>query len=149
MNSNLDQYLNLVKGKRIVFTNGCFDIIHSGHVSYLIEAKKMGDILIVGLNSDSSIKKLKGKDRPVIIQEDRKFILENLKPVDRVEIFDEDTPLELIKLIKPSLLVKGGDYQIAEIVGYKEVLSWGGDVKTIQFKDGKSTSKIIDQIQRL
>jgi rfaE bifunctional protein nucleotidyltransferase chain/domain len=149
MSRSLEDFLNKNLGKRIVFTNGCFDIIHSGHVSYLVEAKALGDLLIVGLNSDKSVSRLKGPDRPVVHEQDRKFILENLKPVDHVEIFDEETPLELIKKIKPTLLVKGGDYEINKIVGYSEVLSWGGSVKTLEFKLGKSTSSIIDKIRRI
>jgi len=142
------EFLLKNKHKRIVFTNGCFDILHSGHIMYLNEAKAQGDFLIVGLNSDSSIKKLKGSDRPINNEEDRKYLLENLKAVDCVEIFQEDTPYELIKTIMPSVLVKGGDWQIGEIVGSDLVLKKGGEVKSLSFKEGKSTTNIIDKIRK-
>ncbi|WP_457641918.1 D-glycero-beta-D-manno-heptose 1-phosphate adenylyltransferase [Persephonella sp.] len=135
------------EGKKIVFTNGCFDIIHAGHVDYLEKAKKLGDILIVGLNSDSSIRRIKGKDRPVNIQEHRKKVLEALKPVDLVIIFDEDTPERLIKEIKPDVLVKGGDWKIENIVGADFVQSYGGTVTTIDFVYDTSTTKIIQKVK--
>ena len=135
------------EGKKIVFTNGCFDIIHAGHVDYLEKAKKLGDILIVGLNSDSSIRRIKGKDRPVNIQEHRKKVLEALKPVDLVIIFDEDTPERLIKEIKPNVLVKGGDWKIENIVGADFVQSYGGTVTTIDFVYDTSTTKIIQKVK--
>ena len=134
--------------KKIVFTNGCFDIVHVGHVQMLIEAKKQGDYLIVGLNSDASVKRLKGNSRPINRELDRKFLLENLKPVDEVVIFEEDTPLELIKKIKPNVLVKGGDWSIDQIVGADFVLENGGEVKSLIFKDGYSTTKIIEKVQK-
>ncbi len=105
------------KGKKIIFTNGCFDIIHRGHITYLKAAKELGDFLIVGLNSDNSVKRLKGQTRPVNNEKDRALILENLKPVDAVVIFNEDTPIKLIENIKPDFLVKGGDWKNDEIVG--------------------------------
>jgi rfaE bifunctional protein nucleotidyltransferase chain/domain len=117
----LTKFLEVNKGKKIVFTNGCFDILHRGHVTYLNQAKSLGDLLVMGMNSDASVKRLKGPERPINKELDRKFVLENLKSVDFVEIFTEDTPLELIKLVKPSILVKGGDWTIDKIVGGKEV----------------------------
>ncbi len=133
------------EGKKIVFTNGCFDIIHAGHVDYLEKAKALGDVLVIGLNSDNSIRRIKGKDRPVNIQEHRKKVLEALKPVDLVIIFEEDTPERLIKEIKPDVLVKGGDWSIENIVGADFVKSYGGEVKTIDFVYDISTTKIIEK----
>jgi len=128
--------------KKIVFTNGCFDILHRGHVSYLDKAKSYGDILIVGLNSDDSIKRLKGKNRPINIQEDRAYILAGLESVDFVVLFNEDTPYNLIKLIEPDILVKGGDYYNKEIIG-SDIAK---EVRLVDFIDGKSTTQIINQI---
>lgn len=133
------------EGEKIVFTNGCFDIIHAGHVDYLEKAKSYGDILVVGLNSDDSVKRLKGKDRPINPQEYRKKVLEALKPVDLVIIFDEDTPERLIKEVKPDILVKGGDYTINTIVGADFVMSYGGQVKIIDFVYDISTTKILEK----
>ncbi|MDA8158383.1 MAG: D-glycero-beta-D-manno-heptose 1-phosphate adenylyltransferase [Deltaproteobacteria bacterium] len=135
------------KSKKIVFTNGCFDIIHAGHISYLNEAKALGDILIVGLNSDKSVRRLKGADRPVVNERDRAYILANLKPVDYVVIFDEDTPYELIKEINPDVLVKGADYKGKSIAGSDIVKSSGGETVLINFIEGKSTSEIIKKIK--
>lgn len=132
------------KGKKIIFTNGCFDILHIGHVKYLEKAKKFGDILILGLNSDKSVRVLKGKNRPINSQDDRAFILASLEVVDYVVIFGDDTPLDLIKLIKPDVLVKGGDYEGKEIVG-QEIAK---EVKLVKFIDGISTSKIIQKVQK-
>ena len=140
-------FLEKIKGKTLVFTNGCFDILHSGHVAYLNEAKAQGDYLIIGLNSDASVKRLKGEQRPINKELDRKFVLENLKSVDCVQIFEEDTPLEIIKQICPQILVKGGDWKIDQIVGSDFVLANGGVVKSLIFKDGYSTSKIIQDAQ--
>ncbi|HHG74109.1 MAG TPA: D-glycero-beta-D-manno-heptose 1-phosphate adenylyltransferase [Persephonella sp.] len=136
------------EGKKVVFTNGCFDIIHAGHVDYLEKAKSLGDVLIVGLNSDESIRRIKGKDRPVNIQEHRKRVLEALKPVDLVVIFDEDTPERLIKQIKPDVLVKGGDWSVENIVGADFVRSYGGEVVTIDFVYDISTTKIIEKARK-
>ncbi len=133
-------------GKKIIFTNGCFDILHRGHVEYLMGARALGDALVLGLNSDQSVSRLKGSTRPINNQEDRKYILESLKCVDCVEIFDEDTPLNLIKFVKPTILVKGGDYDLKKIVGYDFVTSYGGEVKVLNFVPGKSTSLIISKI---
>ncbi len=136
-------------GKKVVFTNGCFDIIHAGHVDYLEKAKKLGDILVVGLNSDSSVKRIKGEKRPIIPQEMRAKVLRSLKPVDYVVVFEEDTPLRLIRAIKPDVLVKGGDWELERIVGREFVESYGGEVKTIPFEFDISTSKIVERIIRL
>jgi rfaE bifunctional protein nucleotidyltransferase chain/domain len=136
------------ENKKIVFTNGCFDILHRGHVAYLNEARKLGDILIIGLNSDASVKRLKGSERPINSELDRKFVLENLKAVTAVEIFTQDTPLELIKLIKPSVLVKGGDWKIEQIVGSSEVIGWGGEVLSLNFVDGYSTTSVINKFKK-
>ncbi len=134
------------KGKKIVFTNGCFDILHYGHVSYLEEAKNLADVLIVGLNSDESVKRLKGPSRPINGQSERAYVLGALKSVDYVVIFDQDTPYELIKLITPDILVKGGDWTPQQIVGSDIVLEDGGEVKSLIFKTGFSSTKIIDKI---
>ena len=133
--------------KKIVFTNGCFDIVHVGHIQMLNEAKRQGNYLVVGLNSDSSVRRLKGETRPVNKELDRKFFLENLMAVDEVIIFEEDTPLELIKKVRPQVLVKGGDWAVDEIVGSDFVLSNGGEVKSLSFKDGFSTTSIIEKVQ--
>jgi D-beta-D-heptose 7-phosphate kinase/D-beta-D-heptose 1-phosphate adenosyltransferase len=137
------------KGKKIVFTNGCFDILHRGHVTYLNQARDLGDLLIVGINSDESVKRLKGPERPVNMLEDRAYVLSALKSVDYVIPFEEDTPLNLINLIMPDILVKGGDYTIDRIIGAQEVLANGGKVEIIPFVPGKSTSAIIDTIKTL
>ena len=137
----------LNKKEKIVFTNGCFDIVHVGHIHLLNEAKKFGDKLIVGLNSDLSVQRLKGSERPINNEHDRKFFLENLSSVDFVEVFFEDTPLELIKKIKPDVLVKGGDWPVDKIVGSDFVHSYGGDVLNINFKEGYSTTSLIEKIK--
>lgn len=139
--------LDRAKNKKIVFTNGCFDILHKGHVAYLNEARRLGDFLIVGLNSDASVKRLKGPTRPINNEGDRLFVMSHLRAVDGVEIFEEDTPLELIKLIRPMVLVKGGDWKVDQIVGGREVLSWGGEVLSLSFVDGYSTTSVIKKIQ--
>lgn len=136
------------KKKRIVFTNGCFDILHKGHVAYLQAAKSLGDILIVGMNTDDSVKRLKGSERPVNSLEDRAFVLSSLRSVDYVVPFDEDTPLSLIESIMPDILVKGGDYTIDTIIGAKEVIAHGGAVEIIPFVEGKSTTSIIEAIKK-
>ena len=137
------------KGKKIVFTNGCFDLLHPGHIYYLKEAKKKGSILILGLNSDSSVRKLKGKGRPLIPQKDRAELLANFEFIDYITIFDEDTPERLIKQISPDVLVKGGDYRRKEIVGGKFVAEKGGKVLIIPFLKGHSTTKLIKKIKRV
>ena len=133
------------KGKKIIFTNGCFDILHIGHVKYLEKAKTFGDILIVGLNSDKSVTRLKGKNRPINPQVDRSYILASLEVVDYVVIFDKDTPLDLIKAISPDILVKGGDYVGEEVVG-QDIAK---ELKLVKFIDGKSTTQTIKRIQNV
>ena len=134
------------KGKKIIFTNGCFDILHAGHVEYLAAAKEMGDKLIVAINTDRSVRKLKGSSRPINTLAHRAKVLASLQCVDKVVFFDEETPIKLIKTIKPDVLVKGGDYKINEIVGYEEVFKSGGKVMTIPLVKGISTTKIIQKM---
>jgi len=133
------------KAKKIVFTNGCFDLLHRGHVYYLAKAREMGDVLVIGLNSDNSVTRLKGEGRPVNNQNARAEVLGALGMVDYIIIFEEDTPLNLINVVRPDLLVKGGDYRAEEIVGYEEVISWGGKVLTIPIMEGYSTTSIIER----
>lgn len=135
--------------KKIVFTNGCFDIIHVGHVTYLQQARALGDILVVGLNSDSSVSKLKGPTRPVQCEEDRAIILSALGCVDYVVLFSDDTPEKLIKSVSPNVLVKGGDWPVEKIVGADHVLSGGGQVRSLPFVNGKSSTGIIEKVKRL
>lgn len=135
------------RGSKIVFTNGCFDILHRGHVEMLEKARALGDFLILGLNSDDSVRRLKGEGRPLVAQDDRAFILSRLEAVDAVSIFDEDTPLELLKVIQPHILVKGGDYNIDTIVGHELVQSYGGSVQTIPLSRGRSTTNIVQKIK--
>jgi len=134
------------QGKKIVFTNGCFDILHVGHVTYLDAAKQLGDVLIVGVNSDASVRRLKGPSRPINNESDRSMVLSALKAVDFTVIFDEDTPLELIKQITPHILTKGGDYTEDTIVGAPYVRSHGGEVVVIPLVAGKSTTSIIRKV---
>ena len=136
------------QNKKVVFTNGCFDLIHFGHIQYLRKARKLGHRLVVGLNSDSSVRRLKGTGRPLLSEHDRAHILAALDCVDMVVIFDEKTPIKLIKAIKPEILVKGGDYQIDQIVGYKEIKKWGGKVLTLSYVKGNSTTGLIQKIIR-
>jgi rfaE bifunctional protein nucleotidyltransferase chain/domain len=141
------EILEKVRGKKkIVFTNGCFDILHAGHADYLNRAKSLGDILVVGINSDASVRRIKGEKRPILPQQMRAYLLDNLKPVDYVVIFEEDTPLELIKAIKPDVLVKGADWDLERIVGADFVLSYGGRVERIPFSFDISTSKVIERV---
>jgi len=141
------ELLEKVRGKKkIVFTNGCFDILHAGHADYLNKAKSLGDILVVGINSDASVRRIKGENRPILPQQMRAYLLDNLKPVDYVVIFEEDTPLELIKAIKPDVLVKGADWDLERIVGADFVLSYGGRVERIAFSFDISTSKVVERI---
>lgn len=134
--------------KKVVFTNGCFDILHPGHIHLLQEAKQLGDLLIVGLNSDSSVKRLKGPDRPVQDENSRALLLAAILFVDYVVLFSEDTPLDLIKLISPDVLVKGGDYRENEIVGSDFVKETGGITITIPFLKGFSSSSLIDKSRK-
>lgn len=135
-----------LKSKTIVFTNGVFDILHEGHIAVLSEAATFGDVLIVGVNSDSSVKKLKGESRPINNENSRALIVASLIMVDAVVIFNEETPIELIKIIQPNVLVKGGDYTLESIVGAKEVLDAGGRVEIVPIKEGFSTTGIIKSI---
>lgn len=136
-------------GRRIVFTNGCFDILHRGHLDYLARAASFGNILIVGVNTDASVKRLKGPLRPVNAQEDRLFALASLLVIDAVCLFDEETPAELIDALRPDVLAKGGDYTIDRIVGARETLARGGQVEVIPFVDGYSTTNLIQKIHSL
>jgi len=134
------------EGKKIVFTNGCFDILHVGHTRYLEEAKKQGDVLVLGLNSDDSVRSLKGKERPLTPENERADIVAALESVDYVTIFPELTPLELIDYLKPNVLVKGGDWKEDQVVGRKSVEKWGGRVIIIPEIKGSSTTNIIEKI---
>ncbi len=133
--------------RRVVFTNGCFDILHVGHVRYLQEARRLGDYLVVGINSDASVKRIKGPSRPLQNERDRLEIIAALECVNLATIFDEDTPEKLIEIVRPDILVKGGDWSIDKIVGAKFVLSYGGEVKSLQFIPGHSTTNIIEKMQ--
>ncbi len=133
-------------GKRVVFTNGCFDILHRGHVDYLTKAKALGDLLVVGVNGDDSVRRLKGPNRPVVNQDDRAAVLAALAAVDYVSLFDEDTPFELIRAIVPDVLVKGADWSVEAIVGKDVVEAAGGTVQTLEFLPNRSTSSIIQKI---
>jgi D-beta-D-heptose 7-phosphate kinase/D-beta-D-heptose 1-phosphate adenosyltransferase len=135
-----------LKSKTIAFTNGVFDILHEGHIAVLSEAASFADVLIVGVNSDSSVKKLKGESRPVNQEDSRALIIASLIMVDAVTIFNEETPLEIIRLIQPDVLIKGGDYTLETIVGAKEVLDNGGRVEIIPVREGFSTTNIINKI---
>ena len=149
----LDNVINAINdhkkdSKKIVFTNGCFDILHVGHIRYLSEAKSLGDILVIGINSDKSVKELKGPSRPIYSLSDRALILSELRYVDYVVSFEEQTPLELIKIIMPDILVKGGDYTLETVVGSSEVIHSGGQVKLLQFHNGYSSTNYIDKIKK-
>jgi D-beta-D-heptose 7-phosphate kinase/D-beta-D-heptose 1-phosphate adenosyltransferase len=151
--TELQQELRCVtSNKTIVFTNGCFDIIHKGHISYLRESRELGDILIIGLNSDKSIKRLKGSERPLNNQDDRAFVLEAMDFVDYIVIFDQDTPLDLINTIKPDIYTKAGDYTLDNIIGpgigADNITSYGGEVRLIEFQSGYSSTAIINTIKK-
>jgi D-beta-D-heptose 7-phosphate kinase/D-beta-D-heptose 1-phosphate adenosyltransferase len=150
--STLDQVLKSIEGqrpqKKIVFTNGCFDLLHVGHVRYLQNAKALGDVLVVALNTDASVQKLKGPTRPVQKEEDRAEILAALGCVDHTFLFSEETPEKVIRKIKPDFLVKGGDWAVSQIVGSEVVLSYGGKVLSLPFVDGKSTTSLIAKAQK-
>jgi rfaE bifunctional protein nucleotidyltransferase chain/domain len=145
----LKERLDILKGegKTIVFTNGCFDIIHAGHVRYLTEAKKLGDILVLALNSDSSVKVIKGDERPIVPEEERAIVVGSLESVDYVTLFDEETPLRLIEYLRPHILVKGGDWDEESVVGRDAVRQWGGAVVIIPEVKGASTTNIIEKIR--
>jgi len=134
------------ENKKVAFTNGCFDIIHSGHIDYLNKAKESADILIVAVNSDESVRKIKGDKRPILNEEERAYILSNLRAVDIVTVFDENTPAEIINELLPDVLVKGEDWSVENIVGADAVIANGGEVKRIKFVNQQSTSKIIERI---
>ena len=148
---NIDSLLTYwrLKDNRIVFTNGCFDILHRGHIEYLSSAFSMGDIMVVGLNSDKSVKKIKGNERPLQDEYSRALVLASLKQVTGVYLFDEDTPYNLISRVKPDVLVKGGDYKVEDIVGADVVKAYGGEVVTIDFLEGYSTTVLIERIQNI
>ncbi len=147
LSSSTELFLKNNCDKKIVFTNGCFDLLHTGHLQYLKEARSLGDMLVIGLNSDASVIKSKGPSRPINNQNDRKEMLLSLRFVDCVEIFNEETPYELIKVIRPNILVKGGDWAVKSIVGHDIVASYGGKTLSLSFLDGKSTTKLIEKIQ--
>lgn len=135
------------RGKRIVFTNGCFDLIHPGHVRYLRAARKLGDVLVVALNSDRSVRRLKGPSRPLVRQRDRCEVMAALEMVDYVTVFDADTPYDLIALLQPDVLVKGGDWRAADIVGADIVRARGGRVRSLKFAPGYSTTSLVERMQ--
>ena len=134
--------------KKIVFTNGCFDIIHLGHIDYLSKAKDLGDILLIGLNTDDSVKRLKGNNRPIKNQQERAVLLASFQFVDGIILFNEDTPYDLIKKTEPDILVKGSDYKKEEIVGADVIKNTGGEIVTIDFLEGYSTTSILDKIRK-
>ncbi len=134
------------EGKKVVFTNGVFDILHAGHVDYLAKAKQCGDALILALNSDASVKRIKGEKKPIVPQNERAFILSNLKSVDYVMLFEEDTPQKLIEILLPDILVKGADWPIDQIIGRETVEKNGGEVKRIELVSQQSTTNIIKKI---
>ena len=135
-------------GERVVFTNGVFDLLHIGHARYLAEAKTLGDRLVVGLNSDASVRRLKGDERPFVAEEDRAELLLHLAAVDAVTIFDEDTPVALIEALKPDVHVKGGDYDVDKLPETPVVRAYGGEVRILRFVEGRSTSNLADRIRR-
>jgi len=135
------------QGDKVIFTNGVFDLLHLGHLNYLSEAKELGNRLIIAVNSDSSVKRLKGNERPINNEKMRSSLLATMEMVDGVIIFTNDTPLSVIKKILPDVLVKGGDYKVIDIVGYQEVIENGGEVKTLTYVEGFSTTDIIDKIK--
>ncbi|SVC73087.1 uncharacterized protein METZ01_LOCUS325941 [marine metagenome] len=136
-------------GLKVVFTNGCFDILHRGHVEYLADAKLLGNKLVLALNSDRSVRELKGAHRPIQTQDDRTAILDALESIDLVVVFDEDTPAKIIQMLLPDVLVKGSDYSTETIVGADTVIENGGDVKVVPFRPGHSTSEILEKIIKL
>ena len=134
------------QGKKIVFTNGCFDIVHAGHISSFMQAREFGDVLFVGVNSDDSIRRIKGEKRPIVAQENRLALLESLSCIDYLVLFEDDTPEELIRAIKPDVLVKGKDWEGKEVAGGEFVRSYGGEVRFIELEQGLSTTNIINKI---
>ncbi|QCR24057.1 D-glycero-beta-D-manno-heptose 1-phosphate adenylyltransferase [Pontibacter sp. SGAir0037] len=149
---SLPQLQNLLgswrsQGEKIVFTNGCFDLLHLGHVDYLEKARQLGDKLVLGLNTDASISRIKGSDRPLQDEMSRARVMASLLFIDAVVLFDEDTPLELIKAVQPDILVKGDDYSVENIVGHEVVMARGGEVKTVPLVKGYSTTNIVRKIE--
>jgi len=136
------------QGKKVAFTNGCFDILHRGHVTYLQKARSFGDVLVLGLNRDASIRRIKGNDRPINNEKDRAVVVSALECIDYVVLFGEDTPLRLIKTLKPDILVKGSDWAIDEIVGKDVLDAYGGKVKRVKLVQGRSTTNVIDKIKK-
>ena len=136
------------EGEKVVFTNGCFDIVHAGHIQYLTEAKALGGKLVLGLNSDASVSRLKGPERPINNQENRAIVLAAFYMIDIVVIFEEDTPIELIQTLKPDIHVKGGDYKPEELPEYPVIMEYGGKVKILSFKPGLSSSSIINKLKK-
>ncbi len=136
------------EGKKVVFTNGVFDILHRGHVDYLAKAKSLGDVLIVGMNTDTSVRRIKGPRRPIVTEDDRSHVLAALESVDYVCLFEEETPYELIRSLVPDVLVKGADWALDAVVGKDVVESSGGSVKTIEFLPQRSTTRIIEKISK-
>ena len=134
--------------KKVVFTNGCFDLLHKGHVAYLERARKLGDLLVVALNSDESVERLKGPERPLNTLSDRMEVIAALESVDYVAWFEEDIPLNIILKLRPDILVKGGDWKIENMIGAKEVISWGGKVRSLRYIEGQSTTKIIERARQ-
>ena len=143
----LPELQRMRQGCKLVFTNGCFDILHVGHLRYLQEAKSQGDLLFIGLNSDSSVRQLKGETRPIVPEDERGEMLAGLGCVDFVALFSQETPLELIQKVQPDILVKGGDWKPEQIVGSEFVLSKGGEVRSLQFVEGRSTTNIVEKIK--
>jgi len=137
------------RGKKIAFTNGCFDILHVGHVRYLREARKTGDLLILGLNSDASVRAIKGEKRPLVPQGERAEVVASLDAVDYVTLFDDPTPLRLIECLRPDVLVKGGDWKAESVVGGDAVRSWGGRVVIVSLTEGASTTNIVEKVLRV
>ena len=135
------------RGLTVGFTNGCFDILHRGHITYLQQARALGEVLIVGLNTDESIRRLKGPERPINQEADRACVLAALESVSLVTLFDEHTPVELLKLVRPGLYVKGGDYDVEALEETRWVRSWGGDARALPFVDGYSTSALVARIR--
>jgi len=144
----LEERLKARKGEKVVFTNGCFDLVHRGHVDYLSRARDLGDLLVLGLNSDASVRRLKGPERPIVDEQSRALLLAAFSFVDYVVLFDEDTPLNLIQHVQPDVLVKGGDYKVEDIVGYDVVMAKGGEVVTIDFVEGFSTTRIVEKLRQ-
>ncbi len=145
--NELETFRRLHRDERIVFTNGCFDLLHRGHIVLLLEAKRLGDCLVVGINSDASVVRLKGSSRPFVNEEDRAFLLLQLRPVDYVTVFDEETPLETIRRLEPDVLVKGAEYPLDDIVGAEFVEGRGGSVVRISMLEGYSTSSLIEKLR--